>query len=249
MDGVVADHQEEGLLLLVPPTNEGLRFIGLAVGEVLALFATGQVVNPLPEGLVAPLGLVVGIKVAGRLTVIAAAPVFVVTLPGGKPRGVPEMPLPNITTLVAAGLEGLRDGDFLVLHPVGIGGAEERAVLAADILGRILGGSADPAPLEAGTDPVGHSDPVWIAAGLQGGAGRGTDGAGGVAVGEAEALGGEAVDGGGLVVVASLAGEIHPAHVVDQDDNHIGMVCRAEVSGEGENTEKRGEERFHGLWW
>ena len=134
-----------------------------------------------------------------------------------------------------------------MFHPVGIWRAEEFAVLATDVLGRILGRGADPAPLEAGTDPVGHSDPVRVTPGLQGGAGGRADRTGGVAVGEADAFGGEAVDGRCPVVVTSLAGEIHPAHVVDQDDNDVGLVGGVEVRGEGENTEKRSEEQFHGL--
>ena len=54
------------------------------------------------------------------------------------------------------------------------------------------------------------------------GAGGGTDVTGRVSIGELDAFLGEAVDVGGFVEVASIASQIPPAKVIDQEKNDIG---------------------------
>ena len=71
-----------------------------------------------------------------------------------------------------------------------------------------------------------------VASGLYGGPGGGTYGASGVTIGEAHAFLGQAVNVGGFVKVGTLAGQVHPTHVVDEDQNDVGrllvgMPCEA----------------------
>ena len=132
-----------------------------------------------------------------------------------------------------------------MFHPVGIWWAEELAVLASNIFCWVFGRGADAAPLEARADPVSYSYPVGVSAGLKSCAGGGTYGAGRVAVGEAHAFRGEAVDRRGAVVVTPLAGQVHPPHVVDKDDNDIGMICCLREGGEASDKKKEREKGFH----
>ena len=74
------------------------------------------------------------------------------------------------------------------------------AILASNIFCWVFGRGADAAPLEARADPVSYSYPVGVSAGLKSCAGWGAHGAGRVAVGEAYAFRGEAVDRRGAVV-------------------------------------------------
>ena len=80
---------------------------------------------------------------------------------------------------------------------------------------------------------------------MESGARRGAHGAGRVAVGEAHAFCGEAVDRRGAVVVTPLAGQVHPPHVVDKDHNDIGMICCLREGGEASDKKKEREKGFH----
>ena len=73
---------------------------------------------------------------------------------------------------------------------------------------------------------------VLIAAGEEGGARGGTDAAVGVGLGETDALGGEPVEVGRLVVAAAIAGEVGVAEVVGHDEEDVGPGRGAERSKE-----------------
>ncbi len=105
MDRVVANHQEERFLFLVPSPDKSLCFISLAVGEIFSFFAPGEIVDSLSESFVSPLGLIEGVEVTGRLTIVAAPLVFIITLSGRKPRGVTKVPLSNVAAAVAPSAE------------------------------------------------------------------------------------------------------------------------------------------------
>ena len=111
-----------------------------------------------------------------------------------------------------------------MFHPVGVWWAEELIVPASNILCRVLGRGADASSLEAGANPVSDSYPVGVSASLKRCAGWGTHCAGRISVGEAHALGGEAINCGGAVIVTALTGEVHPAHVVHEDYNDVGLI-------------------------
>src|SRR5204863_2656670 len=73
--------------------------------------------------------------------------------------------------------------------------------------------------LAAGGDPGVDAVAVGCAAGEDGRPGRGADGAGGVALGEADALFGEGVEVGGLDDRVAEAGGVAPAEVVGQEED------------------------------
>ncbi len=70
---------------------------------------------------------------------------------------------------------------------------------------------------------IGQVQPGGVFARHQRGPGGRTDGCRRVGVGEADALGGQAVDVGRLVIGASVGRGLRPAQVVGQDKNDVGL--------------------------
>ena len=108
------------------------------------------------------------------------------------------MPLTDAGGRIAGGFELFGEGDLFEgqeLLPIGDLELGLRAVVAGD--------------------PVGDVESGWVFAGQESGAGGGTDRAGRITVGEADAVLGELVDMRRLVELAAVAGEVGLAHVID----------------------------------
>ena len=73
-------------------------------------------------------------------------------------------------------------------------------------------------------DPVGDIDPDRMPAGHDAGARRAADGTGRIAMREAHAAPGQAVDVGGLVKRAAIGPNVRPAHVVHKEEQEVGSL-------------------------
>ena len=113
-----------------PIADQFDRLIRLAMGQVFSGLSSGQFVDARPNRGVTVLGVVVGIKKRGGLTIVAAAEVFMISLLFRIPGFVAQVPFSNVGGLVATFAQILRKGDFRTVHPIRIGRAEELAVLA-----------------------------------------------------------------------------------------------------------------------
>ena len=122
-----------------------------------------------------------------------------------------EVPFPAVHRFVADGFEELGDGD--------LGGAEVGFI-----------SRREPAP-----DAIS----VWGAASENGGAGRGTDAAGGVGLGEADALGRELVEMGSFDARVAVAGKVSPAEVIGKEDNDVGLFGQGSLSNEQKAREMK----------
>lgn len=122
-----------------------------------------------------------------------------------RPEGLlAEMPFTNVPGHIPCGLErfgqrGLGERKF-----VNIRGGEESADGAA-------------------ADVIGDTDARGIFAGFDGSAGGGTDGASRICVGEVHRLAGKAIDVGGFIEGGTSVMEVAPSHVVDENQDDIGM--------------------------
>lgn len=145
----------------------------------------------------------------------------------GDGRGVVDValsahvPFTEVSGGVAAFLEGAGEGGGLGVEPLG-----HAALLVEFAVGEV-GGDA-PA--------------LWVVSGGDGDAGGGADGGVDVELFEAEAFFGEAVDVFGFGVFVAEAGEVAPAHVVDEDEDDVGLCRRRECQEAGGKTD---EERLH----
>ena len=72
-------------------------------------------------------------------------------------------------------------------------------------------------------DPIGELETGGVLAGEQRGAGGGADGAGGVGLGEAEAIAGERVEMRRFVIRMTGAAEVAPAEIVDEDEDNASL--------------------------
>ena len=114
-------------------------------------------------------------------------------LVAGKKRFVkPEVPFSDVSGLVL-GREGLGNGNFRAVHPVGVGWAEKLAVLAPDVFGRIFFGCPHVPPLEEGAYPIGHPEAVRITTGLHCRTGGRAYRTGGISIGKKYSLLGQPV--------------------------------------------------------
>ncbi len=66
----------------------------------------------------------------------------------------------------------------------------------------------------------------------------------GIRLGEARGPSGEAINVRRLVIFGAINSAVHPAHVIHQKKEHVGLVSRRE--GGGEEQQEGGEDRFHG---
>lgn len=124
-----------------------------------------------------------------------------------------EAPLSVAGGGVAAGLQQLGDGDG------GVGNGDlagEKALFLVE----------DAAP---GVGVVADEGVAHVVAGHQGAARGGANGLAGVVAGEADALGGEAVDVGGADVFLAVAAEFGIAEVVGDDENDVRFFLRGGV--------------------
>lgn len=83
-----------------------------------------------------------------------------------------------------------------------------------------------------GADPVGNAVAGGVLAGHDAGAGGRADLAGGVAIGEAHSLSGDAVDVGRFVKSRSLDGEVMQAEVVGEDEDDVGLFIVGVCDGQ-----------------
>ena len=101
------------------------------------------------------------------------------------------------------------------------GWAEQFSVFPTDIFRPILLGCAQSAPLEKGPYPIGHPEPVGITTGLHCGTGGRAYRTGGISIGKKNSLLGHPVHIGCAVKVRTLTAQVHPAHVIDKDEDNI----------------------------
>ncbi len=127
-----------------------------------------------------------------------------------------EVPLAEEGGGVTGGLEGLRERDLLERQPCHVVHRPERSALpveAIDVADRVHPG---PRPVLTAHE----GGPGWLAIGPAG-----------VAAGEADALGGEPVDAGTLIVPAAVAGQVGITQIVGQDKDDVGPAARASGTG------------------
>jgi hypothetical protein len=191
---------------------------------------------------------------SGMWTAMWTAP----AAPGAQPEHVPELAAGALVAVgreVAARRAGLVAGDVDVeaalLGPVvaaaqvpfadvsrgvtgrpedlGQGGRLARQVLEELGAQHLLVGPVGPAG-----QPVGQVQSGRHLARHQGRPRRRTDGAGGVAVGEAQSRGGQAVQVGRPVERAAVTAQVGPAEVVGQDQHDVVLARRLGCVGRGE---------------
>ncbi len=85
----------------------------------------------------------------------------------------------------------------------------------------------------------GDAQPGGIQPGHDAGAGGRAERAGGVGIGEEHASGGQAVDVRRLVVTAAEGAAVHPAQIVDQEEDHVGPA-RGLPAGQERRRQGRG---------
>lgn len=226
MDIVVREVDEEGVGLVIVEDIEGA--VGEFVGEVFAFGGEGEVElvgQEVTAGGRSPLS-------AGDVEVEAVM-LGVVGFDDGFVFGAwGEMPFAEVGGFVAVGFEDFSEGGVVWLEALGPVGDEDRCV------GDVLAG-----------DEVGDVGSTGVLSGHHGGACGGADGAGGVGVGELDALRGERVDVGCLVEVGAEGASVGPAPVVDEEDDEVLFLGLGEGGGGGEGgaeEECNEEEEFGG---
>ena len=198
--------------------DKGQGLVALAVGEVLARPARLQGVDEEVALLRA-----VRIEIAGRMADAAAADVDVVALLVGVPGSGAEVPFADVAGDVARCVQRFGDSHFVEVQVDVVSRAEQPAPSRGDVA-RLPGAVGREFVQKRFVDVIGQSEPRRIAPRLNRRPGRRTDGAGGVAVGEAHSLPGQPVDVRRLVILAPLARQILPAEIVDEDDDQIGWA-------------------------
>ena len=144
---------------------------------------------------------------------------------------VAQVPFAGEKGLVAMLFERLGDGDFLERKVAAILGVEQGVGGAVRLAG----------------DPVGDIDANRMAAGHDAGACRTADGAGGVALCEAHAAPGQAIDVWRLVIRAAVGPDVGPAHVVHEKKQEVGLLgcvkrrCGCDENAEGTEVQRDAE--------
>ena len=215
VNGVGREHEKERLVFVL--ANEVFTGLGFEFGaELIGLRLQC-------------LGGVAGDPVfAGKVRAIDPEIVVIALVPGTELGVHAEVPLADVAGGVAGFFHLFRHSDGIERQGHGglrVNDALEGAPVAGDV-----GGDADTG---------------LILSGLNGAAGGGADGSGGVSVGEAHSLAGELVEARRIDEVVAVTAEVAPAHVIDKDEDDVGlrrMHRGADQAGEGED---HGFERNH----
>ena len=141
-----------------------------------------------------------------------------------------DVPFPGEESTISTGLESLGNGGDFGRETVAIFGRKDSVI-------------AFPFHAGGGPDPIGDADTCGVLAAHDGGAGRGADLAGRVAVGETHSAFGDSIDVGSFVEGGAFDGEILDAKIVCEDEENVGLFCREDGQGE----EEEGDEIPHGV--
>lgn len=125
----------------------------------------------------------------------------------------------------------LREG-FGVMAEVPFSEAGGGVALSFEVIGDGVLGRVEPAGGGGEENVLVHFDPLGIAAGEEGGTGRGADGGGHHETGKFASFFGEAIDVGGLDVGGAKAPEVAVALVVGEDDDEVWLF-----SGPGQEAQ------------
>ena len=197
--------------------------------------------NAGPNGGVLMFWVIIGIKKRWGLSIITSTKVFMVSLIFRVPGFIPKVPFSNVCGFVLIFLQGFPNRDFGTFHPVWIGWAEQFSVFPTDIFRRVFLGCSQSTPLEKGPYPVGHPEAVRITTGLHCCTGGRAYRTGGISIGKKYSLLGQPVHIRSPVKVRSLTAQVHPAHVIDKDQNNIwfgtlfGGICIHRAKKKAEN--------------
>ena len=194
---VVVGEVEQERLGLVTFFEEFARLLGEALREVFTI-AIGLENRIVPRCVVA----------AGRRASMMPSDVDVEALIGWPLALVSQVPFAGEECLVAVFLERLGNGDLLKRKVAAICRVEQGIRRTVGLAG----------------DPVGDIDPDRMPAGHDAGARRAADGTGRIAMREAHAAPGQAVDVGGLVKRAAIGPNVRPAHVVHKEEQEVGSL-------------------------
>ena len=175
----------------VPAADETDRFVRQTIGEVLPL----RSVRKRRASIRAEVALF------GHAPV-TATDVDVEAVPLGPVRLLAEVPFADVPGLVAAVPQGRGDGPFFQRQMEQVGGRKD-------------------APLLHARDVVGQRDASRGLAGHDACSRRRAHRARGVGVGEPHAASRQPIEVRGLVEAAAVAAQVHPAHVVDQDEDDV----------------------------
>ena len=136
----------------------------------------------------------------------------------------------------------LREG-FGVMAEVPFSEAGGGVALSFEVIGDGVLGGIEPAGGGGEEDVLVHFDPLRVAAGEEGGSGRGADGRGDHEAGELASFLGEAIDVGRLDFGGAEAAEIAVALVVGEDNDEVGLFSG--VGKKAQGCEEEGAESFH----
>ena len=221
-------------------TDELLGCKTFTMGEVLTFAARLELLVKV----VARMGI--RIKIRRRLPDIATGDIDIKALGRRVPVRIAQMPFTNVGRRVAGGFQDLGNRDLLVLHPEGVGRAEQLAIAASHVGGRVLRRRLAARPLEPCPNPVRHADPRWPAARHDRRA-RGTaNRTGRVGISKPHPLPGQPVNVWGTKVIAPLTREIHPTQVIDQDKHDVHGLGRLQAEPKGKQNKKI-KDKFHGI--
>jgi len=203
-------HQERALPIRL---DEPDGLVGQAVGDVLPLRPAGDVARLEPVGRVVARGTRIGRPVKLDVEPLLVRPV---------PRFEPQVPFAKVSRTVAGGLEGFGHRHLLQGQEVAADG-EDPLLVRADA-GRIGQRSFRPGRLMPGGGC--DADSSGILPGHNARPGGAAERIGRVGVGEPHPASGQPVDIRRFVVLAPVDAAVHPAHVVDEEEDDIGTIDR-----------------------
>ena len=152
-----------------------------------------------------------------------AADVDVKTLVSWPMALVSEMPFAGEKSLVTVALERFGERHFLVRKVGAISGSDER-----------IAGGLDGLP----GNPIGDVHPHRMAAGQNTRARGAANGTRRVTLREPHPARGEPVDVGRLVKLAAIGANVRPAHVVDEEEDEVGLLGGVRVKETTKGTKK-----------
>jgi hypothetical protein len=213
--------EEEGAIPVLLDQPQGL--VGETIGEVVAW------------------GVLESVQLEGRMvagvgpTLVPTGNLNIESVLQGAGRVLAKVPLPDVEGGVSMFFERFREGGF----------AKGKVLVDGGVFQFLKG------EVSAAGQPVGEVQPGGRFARHDAGPGGRTDVAGGVGLGEADALFGEAVDLRGFVKRTAVAAQITPAEIVDEKQDDVGRtlrrVCRVCGKRGGGEQQYEGDGSLHGM--
>jgi hypothetical protein len=96
-------------------------------------------------------------------------------------------------------------------------------------------------------DVSGYPDTGLILSALHGATGWGTDSSGGIEVGKAHPVLGQLIDVGGIDEIVSVAANVSPSQIVDEDKHDVGLLLFFRFRKNHQWQKKKGDQGYCGF--